>query len=44
VMQFDSPICVQPGEFVASVAKFVVGTATASQVIWAHVTFDGYRA
>lgn len=43
-MKFDSPICVLPGEFVASVAKFVVGTATASQVIWAHVTIDGYRA
>ena len=43
-MSFDSPICVQPGEFIASVAKFIVGTATASQVIWCHVTFVGYRA
>lgn len=41
-MAFDSPIVVQPGEFVASVAKFVLGTATASQVIWAHVTINGY--
>ncbi len=29
----DSPIFVNPGEFVALVARFVVGTATASQVI-----------
>ena len=28
------------GEFVATVAKFIVGTATGSQVIWVHVTFD----
>lgn len=43
-MKFDAPICVHPGEFVATVAKFIVGTATVSQVIWAHVTIDGYRA
>lgn len=41
-MPFASPIPVYPGEFVASVAKFVLGTATGSQVIWAHVTFDAY--
>lgn len=41
-MPFSSPVVVQPGEFVASVAKFVVGTATASQVIWVNVTFDAY--
>lgn len=41
-MPFNSPIAVQPGEFIAAVAKFIVGTATASQVIWGHVTFDGY--
>ena len=29
----DSPIYVNPGEFIALVGKFVVGTATASQVI-----------
>lgn len=29
----DSPIFVNPGEFVALVGKFIVGTATASQVI-----------
>lgn len=39
---FNSPIVVSPGEWVASVAKFIVGTATASQVIWATVTFDAH--
>ena len=29
----DSPVYVNPGEFVALVAKFIVGTATASQTI-----------
>jgi hypothetical protein len=41
-MPFGSPVAVQPGEFVQTVAKFVLGTATASQVIWVHVTIDGY--
>ena len=36
---FDSPVYVNPGEFVALVAKFIVGTATASQAIWGHATF-----
>ena len=39
-MAFNTPIYVNPGEFIATVAKFIVGTATASQVIWGHVTFD----
>lgn len=39
-MAFNTPVYVNPGEFIAAVAKFVVGTATASQVIWGHVTFD----
>ena len=43
-MPFNSPIAVYPGEFVATVAKFIVGTATASQVIWCHVTFDAFYA
>lgn len=30
----DSPIYVNPGEFVALIARFIVGTATASQTIW----------
>lgn len=39
---FDSPIVVHPGQWVAAVAKFIVGTATASQVIWCTVKFDAY--
>ncbi|MGL4649827.1 MAG: hypothetical protein ACRC1H_10495, partial [Caldilineaceae bacterium] len=39
---FDSPIVVSPGHWVASVAKFIVGTATASQVIWCTVMINGY--
>lgn len=39
-MNFDSPVYVNPGEFIATAMKFVVGTATASQAIWYHVTFD----
>lgn len=39
-MPFDSPIPVRPGEFVATVMKIVVGTATASQTITYCVTFD----
>lgn len=41
-MAFASPIVVRPGEWVASIAKFIVGTATASQVLWSTVTFDAY--
>lgn len=29
----DAPIFINPGEFIALVGKFLVGTATASQVI-----------
>jgi len=39
-MNFDSPIYVNPSEYIATVMKFVVGTATASQAIHYHVTFD----
>jgi len=42
VLKFDCPIVVHPGQWVSAVAKFIVGTATASQVIWATVTFDAY--
>lgn len=41
-MTFDSPVVVHPGQWVAAVAKFIVGTATASQVIWANVSFDAH--
>lgn len=37
---FQNPVYVNPGEFIAVVAKFLVGTATASQVIWGHATLD----
>ncbi len=39
---FDAPIVVAPGQWVAAVAKFIVGTATASQVAWCTITFDAY--
>jgi hypothetical protein len=38
---FDSPIVVRPGEFLATMMKIVVGTATASQTITYNVVFDG---
>lgn len=40
-MSFDSPIVVRPGEYIATIMKIVVGTATASQTITFAVTFDG---
>ena len=39
-MPFTNPVYVNPGEFIAVAAKFVVGTATALQAIYLHVTFD----
>lgn len=39
---FSTPFTVNPGEFIASTARFVVGTATASQVITGAVTYEGY--
>ena len=39
-MPFTSPIVVHPGEMVALVAKFIQGTATASQVIFVNATYD----
>lgn len=41
-MKFDAPIVVNPGEYVQTVAKFLLGTATSGQQIWGHATFDGY--
>lgn len=37
---FTKPIYVEPGQFVAIAAKFLLGTATASQAILHHITFD----
>lgn len=42
VVTFDNPIVVHPGQWVAAVAKFIVGTATASQVAWATITFNAH--
>jgi hypothetical protein len=39
-MPFNSPIVIHPGEMVALVAKFIQGTATASQVIFVNATYD----
>lgn len=39
-MPFVRPIYVNPGEFIAIAAKFLLGTATASQTILHHITFD----
>ena len=38
----DTPICVRPGEFIATTVRFRVGTATASQEVTYTVTFAGY--
>jgi len=40
-MQFTSPVVINPGEFVAIVAKNI-GTVTSAGVITSLVTFDGY--
>jgi len=40
---FTVPLVVYPGEFVAVSAKFLAGTATASQVIFVAVTFDAVK-
>ena len=39
-MPFANPVYVNPGEFIATTMKFIVGTATASQSIWYTVGFD----
>jgi len=41
-VDFESPDIVNPGEFVAVVAKILTGTATASQVTQFLVGFNGY--
>lgn len=40
LMVFQTPIYVNPGEFIATVMKFAAGTATGGQSIAYHVTFD----
>lgn len=41
-ISFNTPIVVNPGEYVCLVAKFIQGTATASQVIWTVSMINGY--
>lgn len=42
-MRFDNcPICVRPGEFIATTVRFLVGTATPSQTIVYTIAFDSY--
>jgi hypothetical protein len=41
-VDFESPVVVNPGEFVAVVAKVLTGTATASQVTQFLIGFNGY--
>jgi hypothetical protein len=42
VYTFAAPIIVNPGEFIATVVKIVLGTATASQLIMYSVMFDAH--
>jgi len=42
VREFQVPIVVRPGEFLATIMKIAVGTATASQTIVFNVMFTGY--
>jgi hypothetical protein len=41
-VQFAAPIVVNPGEYIASVVKTVIGTATASQFSMFSVMFDAH--
>lgn len=42
VVNFTAPVTLSPGEWLAITAKFIQGTATASQVIWAVASIDGH--
>ena len=41
-MPFTAPIVANPGEYVSLVARFIVGTATASEAFYFTVGFDSY--
>lgn len=41
-VKFNSPIVVNPGEWVGACTKIIQGTATASQVIFCNVMFDSH--
>ena len=42
VANFVTPIVVNPGEFIATTVRFLLGTATASQEVVASIGFEGY--
>jgi len=42
IVKFDAPVTLLPGEWLAVTAKFIQGTATASQVIWCTAMFDAH--
>jgi len=39
---FVTPVCVQPGEFVQTILRFIINTSVATQAINFYVTFEGY--
>lgn len=39
---FVTPVCVQPGEFVQTILRFIVNTSVATQAINFYITFEGY--
>ena len=42
VATFQTPIIVNPGEFIATTVRFILGTATASQEVVGIIGFEGY--
>jgi hypothetical protein len=42
VRQFQTPIVVNPGEYIAVTVRFLLGTATASQEVVGVIGFEGY--
>lgn len=42
VANFTTPISVNPGEYIATTVRFLIGTATASQEVVAAIGFEGY--
>lgn len=42
VHNFSTPIVVNPGEYIATTVRFLLGTATASQEVVAAIGFEGY--
>lgn len=42
IITFASPVVLHPGEWVSLVAKFIQGTATASQVVFVNAMFDAH--